>query len=322
GVGLVLEPDERTPLRPRGDVTCLPGAERPALPGAGEPRDRHEGQLRQAHPRRDPHVGVVAPVARPGQLGPRRLRQPEEGRAVPGIEPQFEAHAVRRAAVTLVAPVGPGEGIEHSVDVQEDQRRPHTRTVRHGAPAVEGTFCSPRARERPMSPGARRVGRRRRGAPMTHELTLMAVHAHPDDEVMGTGGLLARCAAEGIRTVLVTCTNGEQGDGPGGVKPGEPGHDAAEVAGRRLAELRESAELLDVAHLELLGYRDSGMDGWSANDHPEAFANIPLDESAGRLTALMERYRPQVVVTYDENGGYGHPDHIQAHRIAMAAAER
>lgn len=157
---------------------------------------------------------------------------------------------------------------------------------------------------------------------MTHELTLMAVHAHPDDEVMGTGGLLARCAAEGIRTVLVTCTNGEQGDGPGGVKPGEPGHDAAEVAGRRLAELRESAELLDVAHLELLGYRDSGMDGWSANDHPEAFANIPPDESAGRLTALMERYRPQVVVTYDENGGYGHPDHIQAHRIAMAAAER
>lgn len=157
---------------------------------------------------------------------------------------------------------------------------------------------------------------------MTHELTLMAVHAHPDDEVMGTGGLLARCAAEGIRTVLVTCTNGEQGDGPGGVKPGEPGHDAAEVAERRLAELRESAELLDVAHLELLGYRDSGMDGWSANDHPEAFANIPPDESAGRLTALMERYRPQVVVTYDENGGYGHPDHIQAHRIAMAAAER
>lgn len=157
---------------------------------------------------------------------------------------------------------------------------------------------------------------------MTHELTLMAVHAHPDDEVLGTGGLLARCAAEGIRTVLVTCTNGEQGDDSGGVKPGEPGHDAEGVARRRLAELRESAQLLDVGHLELLGYRDSGMVGWSTNDDPEAFANIPLEESAGRLAALMERYRPQVVVTYDEDGGYGHPDHIQAHRIALAAAEK
>ncbi|TYK42830.1 PIG-L family deacetylase [Actinomadura decatromicini] len=157
---------------------------------------------------------------------------------------------------------------------------------------------------------------------MTRERTLMAVHAHPDDEVLGTGGLLARSAAEGIRTVLVTCTNGEQGDDSGGLKPGDPGHDAAGVAQRRLAELRESVGLLDITHLELLGYRDSGMVGWSTNDDPRAFANIPLDESAGRLAELMERYRPQVVVTYDENGGYGHPDHIQAHRIALAAAER
>jgi LmbE family N-acetylglucosaminyl deacetylase len=157
---------------------------------------------------------------------------------------------------------------------------------------------------------------------MPRELTLMAVHAHPDDEVLGTGGLLARCAAEGIRTVLVTCTNGEQGDDSGGVKPGEPGHDAEGVARLRLAELRESAGLLDIGHLELLGYRDSGMEGWSTNDDPAAFANIPLDESAGRLAELMERYRPQVVVTYDENGGYGHPDHIQAHRVALAATER
>ncbi len=105
---------------------------------------------------------------------------------------------------------------------------------------------------------------------MTHELTLMAVHAHPDDEVLGTGGLLARSAAEGIRTVLVTCTNGEQGDDSGGLKPGEPGHDAEEVARRRLAEVRESSGLLDIAHLELLGYRDSGMDGWSTNDDDRA----------------------------------------------------
>ncbi|QXJ26052.1 PIG-L family deacetylase [Actinomadura graeca] len=156
---------------------------------------------------------------------------------------------------------------------------------------------------------------------MEHELTLMAVHAHPDDEVLGTGGLLARCAAEGIRTVLVTCTNGEQGDDSGGLKPGDPGHDAAAVARRRIAELRESAAHLGIDEVELLGYPDSGMAGWSANEAPGAFANVPQEESAGRLATLMERYRPQVVVTYDENGGYGHPDHIQAHRIAVSAAE-
>ncbi|MCT9930410.1 PIG-L family deacetylase [Planotetraspora sp. A-T 1434] len=156
---------------------------------------------------------------------------------------------------------------------------------------------------------------------MNRELTVMAVHAHPDDEVLGTGGILARYAEEGVRTVLVTCTNGEQGDGPGGVKPGEPGHDDSAVAERRLAELRESVDHLGVAHLELLGYRDSGMDGWDGNGHPDAFANIPVEKAAARLGELIERYRPQVVVTYDENGGYGHPDHIQAHRIAVAATE-
>jgi LmbE family N-acetylglucosaminyl deacetylase len=156
---------------------------------------------------------------------------------------------------------------------------------------------------------------------MQRELTLMAVHAHPDDEVLGTGGLLAACAAEGIRTVLVTCTNGEQGDGPDGVKPGEPGHDPDGVSALRLQELRESAAHLGIEVVELLGYRDSGMAGWDTNQDPDAFANVPVDVAAARLGALMERYRPQVVVTYDETGGYGHPDHIQAHRIAVAAAE-
>ena len=156
---------------------------------------------------------------------------------------------------------------------------------------------------------------------MDRELTLLAVHAHPDDEVLGTGGLFARCADEGIRTVLVTCTNGEQGDGPGGVKPGEDGHDDAAVAAQRLVELRASVEALGIAHVELLGYRDSGMVGWETNQHPEAFSNIPVESAAERVVALLEKYRPQVVVTYDENGGYGHPDHIQAHRVAVAAFE-
>ncbi|MBB3725840.1 PIG-L family deacetylase [Nonomuraea dietziae] len=156
---------------------------------------------------------------------------------------------------------------------------------------------------------------------MDRQLTVMAVHAHPDDEVIGTGGILARYAAEGIRTVLVTCTNGEQGDGPGGVKPGDPAHDDAAVAERRLTELRESVAHLGIEHLELLGYRDSGMDGWEGNAHPDSFWNVPVERAAARLAELMERYRPQVVVTYDEKGGYGHPDHIQAHRIAVAATE-
>jgi LmbE family N-acetylglucosaminyl deacetylase len=152
-------------------------------------------------------------------------------------------------------------------------------------------------------------------------LTLMAVHAHPDDEAIGTGGVLARYSAEGAQTVLVTCTNGEQGDAFGGVKPGEPGHHPEEVAAVRLAELRVSAAVLGVTHLELLDYRDSGMDGWSANKDPGVFCNVPLAEVSGRLSELMQKYRPHVVVTYDENGNYGHPDHIQAHRAAVAAAE-
>ncbi|MCD0450666.1 PIG-L family deacetylase [Actinocorallia sp. API 0066] len=153
-------------------------------------------------------------------------------------------------------------------------------------------------------------------------LTLMAVHAHPDDEVISTGGVLARAAALGIRTVLVTCTNGEQGDGPGGVKPGEAGHDPIGVRETRLKELERSARILGIEHVELLGYADSGMAGWAANTAPGAFAAADFDEAVTRLVALMERYRPQVVVTYDENGGYGHPDHIQAHRVAVAATDR
>jgi len=150
----------------------------------------------------------------------------------------------------------------------------------------------------------------------------MAVHAHPDDEATGTGGLLARCAAEGIRTVLVTCTDGRCGDGPGGVKPGEPGHDPEQVVATRRQELRASCAILGVGHLEELGYHDSGMMGWPTNDEPDAFWNTPVEAAAARVAALIEKYKPDVVITYDENGFYGHPDHIQAHRVTMAAVAR
>ncbi|MDQ6837602.1 MAG: PIG-L family deacetylase [Actinomycetota bacterium] len=153
-------------------------------------------------------------------------------------------------------------------------------------------------------------------------LTLMAVHAHPDDEATSTGGVLARYSAEGVRTVLVTCTDGACGDGPGGVKPGEPGHDRQAVVALRAKELEASCIILGVNHLELLEYRDSGMMGWSQNEEAGSFWTAPVDEAADRLAALMEHYRPDVVVTYDPNGFYGHPDHIQAHRITMVAAEK
>lgn len=157
---------------------------------------------------------------------------------------------------------------------------------------------------------------------MNQPLTLMAVHAHPDDESSSTGGVLARYSDEGVRTIVVTCTNGEFGDGPAGVKPGEDGHDTADVAQTRLAELREACKHLGVTELELLGYHDSGMPEWEYRNRPEAFCNIPVDEVAGRIGALIERYQPQVVVTYDPDGAYQHPDHVQASRAAIAAVER
>jgi LmbE family N-acetylglucosaminyl deacetylase len=149
----------------------------------------------------------------------------------------------------------------------------------------------------------------------------MAVHAHPDDEATSTGGILARYAAEGIRTILVTCTNGELGDGHEASKPGDSGHDEAAVVAKRRQELDKSCEILRISSLEMLGYRDSGMMGWPQNDAVGSFWTTPVAEPAARLSELLERYRPQVVVTYDANGFYGHPDHIQAHRITVAALE-
>lgn len=148
----------------------------------------------------------------------------------------------------------------------------------------------------------------------------MAVHAHPDDEASSTGGVLALYAAQGIRTVVVTCTNGEFGDAPGQVKPGQDGHDEQAVAQLRLAELRQSAKILGVSHLELLGYHDSGMPEWEYKDRPDAFCNVPLPDVAARIGGLIELYQPQVVISYDDKGMYQHPDHVHAARAAAAAA--
>jgi LmbE family N-acetylglucosaminyl deacetylase len=150
-------------------------------------------------------------------------------------------------------------------------------------------------------------------------LTLMAVHAHPDDEASSTGGVLAKYSDEGIRTIVVTCTNGEFGDGQAGVKPGEDGHDTTDVAQTRLAELRESCKHLGVTELEVLGYHDSGMPEWEYRHNPDAFCNVPLDVVIGRVSGLIEKYRPAVVISYDPDGAYQHPDHVHAARAAIGA---
>lgn len=150
-------------------------------------------------------------------------------------------------------------------------------------------------------------------------LTMMAVHAHPDDEAVATGGVLHRYATEGIRTILVTCTDGEFGDGPGGLKPDQPGHDPEAVKRIRGLELQASCRELGISRLELLSYHDSGMAEWDRAGTAGSFVSSDLDEEVDRLAKLIEKHRPQVVISYAEDGGYGHPDHIRTHQVARGA---
>jgi LmbE family N-acetylglucosaminyl deacetylase len=121
--------------------------------------------------------------------------------------------------------------------------------------------------------------------------------------------------------VLVTCTDGGCGDDTGGIKPGQAGFNREAVIAQRQLELAHSCQVLGIHDQVNLGYPDSGMMGWPQNDEPGSFWSTPVDEAAERLAELMRQYQPQVVVTYDANGFYGHPDHIQAHRITLRAAE-
>jgi mycothiol S-conjugate amidase len=146
---------------------------------------------------------------------------------------------------------------------------------------------------------------------------LLAVHAHPDDESSKGAGTLARYADEAVRTVIVTCTGGEAGEilNPAMDKPGN----LERMPELRKEELAKALEILKVSEHYFLGYRDSGMPDTETNRHPEAFVNAPLDEAVGRLVRIIREERPQVLVTYDENGDYPHPDHIRTHEISVAA---
>jgi N-acetyl-1-D-myo-inositol-2-amino-2-deoxy-alpha-D-glucopyranoside deacetylase len=148
---------------------------------------------------------------------------------------------------------------------------------------------------------------------------LMCVHAHPDDESITTGGVLAQSAERGVRTAVVTCTGGELGEIVGeGMDPDEVRPRLGEV---RLAELSRALDVLGAGPPRLLGYRDSGMHGTAGNADERSFWLAGFDEAVGRLVTEIRDFRPDVLVTYDAFGQYGHPDHIQTHRVALAAGE-
>jgi LmbE family N-acetylglucosaminyl deacetylase len=145
--------------------------------------------------------------------------------------------------------------------------------------------------------------------------TLVCLHAHPDDEAIATGGSMARAVEEGHRVVLVVATNGDHGEVPDDLAPGET------LVDRRRAETAKSAEVLGIHRVAWLDYADSGMTGWEQNDHEHSFHQAPLDEAAERLAVILREEQADVLTTYDWHGGYGHPDHIKVHHVGHRAAE-
>jgi N-acetyl-1-D-myo-inositol-2-amino-2-deoxy-alpha-D-glucopyranoside deacetylase len=148
--------------------------------------------------------------------------------------------------------------------------------------------------------------------------TLLLVHAHPDDEAISTGGVMMKAHDAGHRVVLVTATRGEAGEI----------HNMDEASSRprlgeiRTKELENASRILGVSRSEFLGYRDSGMVGTAENDDPRSFHQAPLAEAAGKLVAILREEKPDVVVTYGEDGVYGHPDHVKAHFVTTAALDQ
>jgi len=163
--------------------------------------------------------------------------------------------------------------------------------------------------------------------PLDHPLRLLLVHAHPDDETVGTGSTMARYAAAGGLVVLVTCTRGELGQvvDPALASLASTGPDDDRLGEHRMGELAAALEALGVREHRYLGgpgrWRDSGMVGEASNEDPRCFWQADLAEATGELVGVVREFRPQVVITYDDNGAYGHPDHVQAHRVTVAALD-
>jgi len=155
---------------------------------------------------------------------------------------------------------------------------------------------------------------------MDDQLCLLMVHAHPDDEASKGASAVALYHAQGVRTVLVCCTGGEEGDILNPAMDNEAVR--KEIKEVRRNELARSAEVIGYDQVVMLGYRDSGMFDTDANEHPECFAGAPIDEAIDRFVAILRSERPQVVVTYpNDPGGYQHPDHTRVHEITLPAVE-
>ena len=154
---------------------------------------------------------------------------------------------------------------------------------------------------------------------MSSLATIVWVHAHPDDEAFFGAGAAAHYSALGHRTVLVTCTDGALGFDGAGRAGSEPGHDPRATRATRAGELQRAAAILGFSRVVTLGYADSGMAGWPENESPTAFVNADVDAVARQLAALFDEEGATVVVTYDENGFYGHPDHVTANVVTRRA---
>jgi LmbE family N-acetylglucosaminyl deacetylase len=146
--------------------------------------------------------------------------------------------------------------------------------------------------------------------------TLVCFHAHPDDEAIATGGTMLRAKQRGHRVVLVLATRGEVGEVADGFLA-----DGETLEERRTTETLAAAAVLGVDRVEFLGYRDSGMDGTDTTGHPDAFWTADVEEAAGRLAALLRDERADVLTVYDDHGAYGHPDHVQVHRVGVRAGQ-
>jgi LmbE family N-acetylglucosaminyl deacetylase len=147
--------------------------------------------------------------------------------------------------------------------------------------------------------------------------TLMLVHAHPDDEAISTGGVMMKARAGGHRVVLVTATRGEVGE----IYNMDEAATRPHLGEVRAKELEAAARILGVNRGELLDYRDSGMVGTADNENPKSFHQAPLHEAASKVAAILREEKPDVVITYPEDGIYGHPDHVKAHHVTNAALD-
>jgi len=156
---------------------------------------------------------------------------------------------------------------------------------------------------------------------MANDRTLVCVHAHPDDEALFTAGISSHYASLGYRVILVTCTNGQLGLDDRARPGSHPAHDAAVTRSTRAGELQRAAAMIGFARVITLGFDDSGMKGWPQNDAPNAFINADVDALARTLAAIFDEVGATVVVTYDENGFYGHPDHVMANVVTTRALD-